>query len=55
MIRLSPRLRRFALATAVVAGVVAVGALAVMLGLFERSVVEASVDKPLTAEEMKGW
>ncbi|SEP34952.1 Cytochrome c, mono-and diheme variants [Rhodospirillales bacterium URHD0017] len=51
---MSPRLRRFALATAVVVGIAAAGALAVMAGLFERSVVEASADAPLTPQQMKG-
>lgn len=53
MIRLSPRLRRFALAIAVVAGIGAVGALAVMAGLFSTSVVDASARTPLTAEQMR--
>lgn len=50
---LGPLARRIALVAAVIIVVAGAGALAVMLGLFERSVVEASVDKPLTAEEMK--
>jgi len=54
MIRLSPRLRRFAIAIAVVAGIVAIGAIAVMAGLFSTSVVDASARTPLTAEQMKG-
>ena len=54
MIRLSPRLRRFAIAIVVVAGIVAIGALAVMAGLFSTSVVDASAKTPLTAEQMKG-
>jgi mono/diheme cytochrome c family protein len=52
--RLSPFVRRLVLATAVVAGLVAAGALAVMAGLFETSVVEAAIRTPLTPEEMKG-
>jgi mono/diheme cytochrome c family protein len=54
MIRLSPRLRRFALAIVVVAGIVAIGAIAVMAGLFSTSVVDASAKTPLTTEQMKG-
>lgn len=52
--RFSPFVRRLVLATAVVVGLVAAGALAVMAGLFETSVVEADVRTPLTAEQMKG-
>lgn len=52
--RLGPVARRIALVAAVTIVVAGAGALTVMLGLFERSVVEASVDKPLTPEEMKG-
>ena len=39
---------------AVVAGIVAIGALSVMAGLFSTSVVDASARTPLTAEQMKG-
>ena len=51
---MSPRLRRVALATALVVGIAAAGALAVMAGLFSTSVVDASAKAPLTAEQMKG-
>lgn len=50
---MSPRLRRFAFAVAVVIGIGAAGAIAVMAGLFEPSVVEASARTPLRADEMK--
>ena len=50
---MSPRLRRFALAAAIVIAIGAAGALAVMAGLFEPSVVEASARTPLKADEMK--
>jgi mono/diheme cytochrome c family protein len=51
--RFSPFVRRLALAAAVVVGIGAVGALAVMAGLFEPSVVEASARTPLTPDQMK--
>lgn len=51
---MGPRFRRLALAAAVVAGVGAVAALAVMVGLFATTVVDASARTALTAEEMKG-
>jgi mono/diheme cytochrome c family protein len=50
---MSPRLRRLALSAAIVIAIGAAGALAVMAGLFEPSVVEASARTPLKAEEMK--
>lgn len=49
----SPRLRRFALVAAVVVGIGVVAALAVMAGLFEPSVVDASARSPLTPDQMK--
>jgi mono/diheme cytochrome c family protein len=50
---MSPRLRRFLLPVAVVVAIGAAAALAVMAGLFEPSVVEASARTPLKADEMK--
>jgi mono/diheme cytochrome c family protein len=50
---MSPRLRRLALSAAIVIAIGAAGALAVMAGLFEPRVVEASARTPLKAEEMK--
>jgi mono/diheme cytochrome c family protein len=52
-IALGPRLRRFVVATGVAVAIGAAGALAVMAGLFEPSVVEASARAPLPAAEMK--
>ncbi len=50
---MSPRFRHFTLAAAVVVGIGAMGALAVMAGLFATSVVDASARTPLAKEEMK--
>ena len=50
---MSPRLRRWALVAAVVVGIGAAGALAVMAGLFATSVVDASARTPLAPEQMK--
>lgn len=52
-IALGPRLRRVAQAVAAVAVLGAIGALVVMAGLFEPSVVEASAHAPLPAAQMK--
>jgi mono/diheme cytochrome c family protein len=49
----NPRWRRFVLAAAAIVFIGAVGALAVMAGLFSTSVVDASARTPLTTEKMK--
>lgn len=50
----NPRWRRLLLAAAAIVLIGAVGALAVMAGLFSTSVVDASATAPLTADQMKG-
>jgi mono/diheme cytochrome c family protein len=52
-ITLNPRLRRFAWAAAGIIVLGALGALAVMAGLFETTVVDASARTPLSAGQMK--
>ena len=50
---MSPRLRRFVLPVAVIVAIGVAASVAVMAGLFEPSVVEASARAPLTPDQMK--